>query len=75
MPRVKPLIRPDPEEIKLLKEIGGIMAALEISQKELARRAGISPSTLSNRMHNIGDIRLSEILAIRRAAKREGIEL
>lgn len=60
MPRVKPLIRPDPRATAVLNEIGGGMAALRITQGELARRAGINRQTMSNRLKNIGEMRLSE---------------
>lgn len=60
MPRVKPLIRPDPRATAILNEIGGGRAALQITQGELARRAGIDPSLLCKRLKNIGDMRLSE---------------
>ena len=60
MPRVKPLIRPDTRATAVLTEIGGGRAALQITQGELARRAGIDPSLLCKRLKNIGDMRLSE---------------
>ena len=37
MPRIKPLIRPDPRAVAVLTEIGGGRAALQITQGELAR--------------------------------------
>lgn len=70
MPRVKPLIRPDPRATAILTEIGGGMAALRITQGELARRAGIKPSTLSGRMKDIGSMRLSELWAIQKVIER-----
>ena len=73
MPRVKPLIRPDPRAVAILEEIGGTLAAMHITQNELARRTGMSPATLSNRMKNIGDMRLSELWAIQDVRKKSGI--
>ena len=73
MPRVKPLIKRDQRETEVLTEIGGILYAMQISQKELARRSGIHPSTLSQRMHHIGDMRLSELWAIRDVMARSGV--
>lgn len=65
MPKVKKLgFAPDPRAIAVLTEIGGGRAALQITQGELARRAGIPGSTLSERMKNIGNMRLSELWAI-----------
>lgn len=68
MPVVK--VSRDPREIQILEEIGGTMTALGVSQKELARRAKINPSTLNNRMHDIGSLRLSELWAIQDVRKR-----
>lgn len=73
MPRVKPLIRPDPRAVAVLEEIGGTLAAMEINQNELAKRIGISPSTLSSRLKHIGDMRLSELWAIQDVRKKSGI--
>lgn len=70
MPRVKPLIRPDPRATAILNEIGGGMAALRITQGELARRAGINRQTMSNRMRNIGEMKLSELWALQDVIER-----
>ena len=75
MPRVKPIGRTDPREAAILAELGGTTAAMKITQGELARRAGIPASTLSNRMKNVGEMRLSELWAIRDVRKRAGVEL
>ena len=75
MPRVKPLIRPDPRKTAVLVEIGSIKAALNLSQGELARRAKINPATMSLRMNDIGSMRLSELWAIQDVARKEGVEL
>ena len=72
MPRVKPLIRPDPRAVAILEEIGGTLAVMKITQNELARRTGMSPATLSNRMKNIGDMRLSELWRIQDVRKKAG---
>ena len=73
MPRVRPLARPDPWESEIRAEIGAGMAAMRISQKELAKMAGIKPTTLSMRIGKKGDIgsmRLSELYAIRKVFRR-----
>lgn len=72
MPRVNPLIKQDPRATAVLEEIGGTLAAMHITQNELARRTGMSPATLSNRMKNIGDMRLSELWRIQDVRKKAG---
>ena len=73
MPRVRPLIKQDPRKTAILQEIGGIMAALHLTQNELANRAGIAPSTMSKRMKQIGNMRLRELWAIRDTARKAGL--
>ena len=72
MPRVRPLSKPDPRSIAVLEEIGGTMVALKLTQNELARRTGMSPATLSGRLKNIGDMRLSEYWRIQDVRKKAG---
>lgn len=72
MPRVNPLIKQDPRATAVLEEIGGTLAAMHITQNELARRTGMSPATLSNRLKNIGDMRLSELWRIQDVRKKAG---
>lgn len=72
MPRVKPLIKKDPRETAVLEMIGGTMAVMEITQTELAERAGISPATMSGRLKHIGEMRLSELWAIQDVRKKAG---
>lgn len=71
MPRVKRLgVRADPRATAILTEIGGGRAALQITQGELARRAGIDPSLLCKRLKNIGEMRLSELWALQDVIER-----
>lgn len=71
MPRVRRLgVRADPRATAVLNEIGGGMAALRITQGELARRAGINRQTMSNRMRNIGEMKLSELWALQDVIER-----
>lgn len=70
MPRVRPLIKPDPDITAIREEIGAIAGALGISHKELAVRAGIAPQTFSRRMKNPGDFRVYELIAIRKVKRR-----
>jgi DNA-binding Xre family transcriptional regulator len=72
MPRVKPLIKPDPRSVAVLEEIGGTMAVMRISQNELARKVGISPATFSGRLKDIGNMRLSEYWRIQDLRKQAG---
>lgn len=69
MPRVYKLAR-DPRQEEILKEIGGIMAVMKVSRAELARLAGINPSTMAAHMKDIGSMRLSELWAIQDVGKR-----
>jgi len=71
MPRVKPS-KPDPRSVAVLDEIGGTMAVMRIGQNELAKRVGISPATMSNRMKNIGEMRLSELWRIQDLRRKAG---
>ena len=71
MPRVK-TFKPDPRSVAILDEIGGTMAVMRIGQNELAKRVGISPATMSNRMKNIGDMRLSELWRIQDLRRKAG---
>jgi len=71
MPRVRRLgVRADPRATAVLSEIGGGMTALKITQGELARRAGINRQTMSNRMKDIGEMRLAELWAIQDVIER-----
>ena len=69
MPRVKPLIREDPRETEIRREIGGIMGELRLTQGQLAERAGIDKATFSRRLKDLGSMRLSEYWRIQDAAK------
>lgn len=76
MPRVKPLIRPDPIEIEVASTIGTIRTLGRLSIKDLAKRAGIDPATLGTRIGKNGDIgslRLREYLAILRVGEDIGV--
>lgn len=70
MPKVKPLIRPDPRATAVLAEIGGGRTALRITQGEMAKRAGMEPSLLCRRMKDIGSMRLSELWALQDVIER-----
>ncbi len=70
MPRVRPLAREDPRETEILSEIGGVLAAMKISRKDLAKLAGINPSTFNLRMKDIGSMRLSELWRIQDIRKK-----
>ena len=75
MPKVKPLIRPDPSVQAVRAWIGAGMATLGLTQKELARQTGIKETTLSVRIGKGGDLgsmKLSELWAIGKVFKRGG---
>ena len=72
MPRVKP-IGVDPNELAIRTKIGGGMAAMQLTQKELAKRTGIDPATLSRRMKDVRTFRLGELWAIEKVFKAGGV--
>ena len=72
MPRVKPLAKPDPRETAVREEVGATLTVMRITQNELARQTGMSPATLSNRLRDIGSMRLSELWRIQDVRKRAG---
>ena len=74
MPKVKPLVRPDPRERAIREEIGSIQGVLQINQAAMAKEIGMPNSTLSMRMKNIGTMRLSEYWAIQDMAKKAGYD-
>ena len=68
MPKVKPLIKPDPLEKDITAEIASGMALAGISIKELAAMTEINYSTLVTRIGKNGDIkslRIGELIRIR----------
>ena len=73
MPRVKRFT--DQREDEVMRLIGGIMGSMKWSYKDVADVTGIKYTTLLSRIGrtgNIGDLRLSEYIAIIDAAKRKG---
>ena len=72
MPRVRPLTKPDQRETEIREQIGSTMAVLRITQGELARRAGIAPQTMSDRMKDVGSMRLSELWRIQDVRRKAG---
>ena len=77
MPRVKQQAR-DPWKAELRAEIGAGMAAMQITQNDLARLTGIPPTTLSKRLGkngNIGAMRMEEYEAIKAVFRRGGVKV
>lgn len=64
MPKVKPLIRPDPRQVEMRRKIAGILAVSDMNIADAARATGIKYSTLSAHLHDIGNLRLKELWAI-----------
>ena len=67
------MIRPEAWKLEIMSEIGGGMKQLNITQNELADRAGIGRSTLSRRIGksgNISTMTLGELEAIRKVFRR-----
>lgn len=70
MPRVKPLIRPDPLEDELISEIGAGMAVKKMTILDLADKTGINYSTLKKRLRgDIKSLRIGELILIRKVLR------
>ena len=72
MPKVKPLIKPDPLEDDIISEIAAGMAGKNLNIKGLSDRAGINYSTLITRIGMRGDIKrmtIGELIKIRKALR------
>lgn len=72
MPKVKPLIKPDPLEDDIISEIAAGMAVKNLNIKGLSDRAGINYSTLITRIGMSGDIKrmtIGELIKIRKALR------
>ena len=72
MPKVKPLIKPDPLEDDVISEIAAGMALKNLNIKGLSDRAGINYSTLITRIGMRGDIKrmtIGELIKIRKALR------
>jgi hypothetical protein len=71
MPRLKQK-KEDPQLVALRMELAAGMACLGIKRPELARRAGIAYSTLTDHMINLEDMRMGEYWSILRVFKQGG---
>ena len=60
MPKVSRLIKQDPREIELLRELGAAQAATGLSCREICRRAGIKYDTFIHHRRNPGQMRFFE---------------
>lgn len=68
-------MKKDEREMNILAQIGAVKGALQIDNKELARRTGIPYRTLMNRIGkdgHIGNMRLYEYWAIQDTARKGG---
>ena len=73
MPRVKPLVRPDPWRKEITTEIWGGMKTMGLTIKDLSELSGIKRTTLQARIGKGGDIgsmRLDELESIRKVLRR-----
>ena len=76
MPRVRPLSKPDPINVKIAREIGAVMIIEGMTIGELSKRTGISPATLARRIGTHGDLdslKLWEYKAIRKVGEQLGV--
>ena len=60
MPRVKPLIRPDPRATAVSGEISELMNRNGITKKDLSRRTGIEYQRLCRMLRDIGTLTMAE---------------
>lgn len=71
MPRTKPLIKVDPLLELAEMDVGMLRQLSGMENTRLSQVAGINEKTLSRRLKTIGDLRLSEWVAIRNAMRKE----
>lgn len=62
----------DDLDIEIRSTIGSVVYALEINQADLAKRIGLTPTTLTARMKCPGTFRAEELRRIAEVAKRGG---
>ena len=76
MPRVKPLIRPDPLDVQVAQVIGAVMIVCGLNIDKLSELTGISPATLARRIGtkgNLDDLKLGEFKKIRQVGIDRGV--
>lgn len=71
MPKVKPLIRPDPREMDMLREIGAMVAATGKSYRQICQQAGIEYATFMLHRQNVKNMRFGELWAFMDACRKE----
>ena len=69
MPRVRPLIRPDPRAVAVSGEICELLNQNGITKKDLSRRTGIEYQRLCRMLRNIGTLTMAEYWAIQDCTK------
>lgn len=70
MPRVKPLIRPDPREMVVKKKVANIMLEHDLTRKDLSRYTGIEYQRLCRMIKDVGSLTLKEYWLILDAEER-----
>ena len=75
MPKVRNLIKPDPRETDLLREIGGAAAATGKSYRQICKRAGIEYATFMLHKSNVKQMRFGELWAFLDACRKETGEI
>ena len=71
MPRLKQK-KEDPKRVALRMELAEGMACLGIKRTELAKRAGIAYSTLTDHMTNLENMRMGEYWSIKEVFRKGG---
>lgn len=72
MPKVKPLIRPDPRASDILARIGSKQAVVGKSYFEICQKGGIPYASFMRHMRDIGDMRLKELWAFEDTCRKLG---
>lgn len=70
MPKVKPLIRPDPRETDMLREIGAMVATTGKSYRQICQQAGIEYATFMVHKKDPKKMRFGEFWAFADACKK-----
>ena len=69
MPRIKPLTTEDPLIVLITVDIGALRQASGMTCADIAKACGMSQSTVAARLRDLKEIRLSELIEMRRVMR------